>query len=145
MKHSFFSVISYVLTGFILILTLVHYNLTYGNTVMITDFIENPPAYAGVERSVMGVYNGNFADGFILRYNQKLVAIFYDHDYLPPRYGEVLVYGQLQQDGSIKALAVHNYDYNFVIYGISFIAGIFVLFSFFKEWKITTSGFVRRL
>lgn len=146
MKRSFFSLLGYILIVCILIMTLAHYYLVYSvGSFTMNDFIEDPSCCAGLSKSFMGVYEKPFADGFIIIYNHRPVKVIFNEEYIPPRYGEVSVYGILQQDGSVNAMGVHNYNYNFIIYGISFIAGVFVLFSFFKEWKVTVHGFVRRV
>lgn len=145
MKRTIFSLIGYILIVYILILTLFHYYLVYSaGSFTMNDFIENHFCCAGFYKNFMGVYLNLYSDGFIVNYNHHPVKIIFNEEYIPPRYGEVSVYGVLQQDGTVKAVDVHNYNYNFILYGISFIAGVMVLFSFFKEWRLTSCGFVSR-
>jgi len=141
-KRKPLSVIGYLLVVLVLLITLVHYSLVYGtNTFTIHDFLQNPHSYAGSSKNIMASYHNSFDGGFVVNYNNELITIFYDQEYIPPRYGEVLVYGILQRDGTVKAVGVHNYNYNYILYIVSFLAGIFVLALFLKEWKITGRGF----
>ncbi|MDP3734291.1 MAG: hypothetical protein Q8R37_03605 [Nanoarchaeota archaeon] len=146
MKRSVFSLIGYIVTGCILILMLFHYYLVYSvDSFTMNDFMENPSCCAGLYKNFMGVYQKSSADGFIAIYNHHPVKVIFNQEHTPPRYGEISVYGILQQDGTVKAIDVHNYNYNFILYGISFLAGLLVLFSLCTEWSVTARGFVRRV
>ena len=124
--------------------TLVHYAVASDDYFSIDDFLENPAPYQGLYKNVMGPYGGSFDNGFYVIVNHKPVKVHYDQDYTPVRYGEVLVYGIVQEDGSVRAVGVHNYNYGyFVLYVGSIIAGIIILIIFFTEWKITRRGFER--
>ena len=92
----------------------------------------------------MGVYSGSFPGGFFLTYNHQKVKIITTRPYDPPRFGETMVYGTFHPDGTIQAAAVHNYNYNYFLYFFSFFAGIFVLFIFHQEWRITLHGIEER-
>jgi len=108
------------------------------------NFQKNPEAYQGITKQIMGKYVKTTNYGFILNYNGQQMPILYDYAHNPPKYGEILVYGTFQNDGTIQALEVHNYDYNYIIYLISFIAFLFIVQLFFKEWKLTKKGFIPR-
>ncbi|MEK6950821.1 MAG: hypothetical protein AABX13_03820 [Nanoarchaeota archaeon] len=133
------------------ITTLIHYTVTYHKGFTFADVLVSPSSYEGMNLSVTGPYGGLGGSGsFYLIYNQKLVRIDYQnyergHDriYVPPRWGEVSLYGQVQADGSLRAWRVHNYDYNYLLYVLSFFTGIGVLIFFFHEWKITRRGIVK--
>ena len=105
------------------------------------EMLNAPIYYAGNTIHLMGPYGGSLANGFRLIYNHKPIAILYQNKYNPPRYGEVLIEGILLEDGQVYALHVHNYDYNYFIYALSFLAGVAVLICFFCEWRITRRGF----
>lgn len=57
------------------------------------------------------------------------------------RYGETVVYVIFRKDGMIEGIDYHNYDYNYLLYFLSFIALIVFLVIFFREWKFTLRGF----
>lgn len=150
----------YILAVLLLATTLAHYAVTYHKGFTFGDILDSPSSYRGMNLSVTGpysdynVYNGYNgyngplgsstagASSFYIIYNKKPVRIDYDQPYVPPRWGEVSIYGEVQADGSLHALRVHNYDYNYLLYLLSFLTGIGVLVFFFHEWKITSRGFV---
>lgn len=63
---------------------------------------------------------------------------------MPPvrkaKYGETIVYA-VNKDNVIEGIDYHNYDYNYVLYILSFIALIIFLVILFREWKLTLKGF----
>ncbi len=131
----------YFVAVLLLLVTLFHYHLVYLVSFTIGDFFAHPAQYAGINKSLTGPYGGPADGGFYLIYNQRAARIYYDQQYTPPRLGEVNLYGELQADGSLRALRVHNYNYNYVLYVLSFFAGLGTLIFFFHEWKITRKGF----
>jgi len=56
-------------------------------------------------------------------------------------YGETVVHVISRGDGTFEGLDYHNYDYNYVLYVISFVAFVIFLVLFFREWKLTFRGF----
>ena len=92
----------------------------------------------------MGIYSSSFPGGFFLIYNHQKVKVFTAQPYDPPRFGETEVSGIFHTDGSIQAVMVHSYNYNYFLYFFSFFAGIFVLLTFRQEWKITFHGIEER-
>ena len=143
MKSKILFKISYSLTLLLLLLSLAHYHFAYSEDhIPFHEFIEQPQLYAGMADSFMGKYSHATFDGFVMLQNHHSITIHYVPDYAPPRFGEVLVYGTLNRDGSVTALRVHNYNYNYFIYLASGIAGVMVLIYFFTEWKITRRGFI---
>jgi len=55
--------------------------------------------------------------------------------------GETIVLLNFNKDGTIELVDYHNYDYNYVLYALSFLALIIAMVIFFKEWKFTRRGF----
>ncbi len=143
MKHGKKLVLAWrVLIFLTLVVTLIHYKVSYASGYFsIGDFLNNPSRYAGQNKSIKGVYDHSFEGGFFMIKNHKTIRVYFEEEHEPPKFGEVLIYGALQRDGSVIAEGVHNYDYGyFTIYVSSFFAGILVLYYFFKEWKITWRG-----
>lgn len=131
----------YILILILVILSLVHYHFSYvPGHISVYEFLSNPQSSAGLKDSLMGSYSHSTGDGFVMVYNHQLVRVHYTRDYTPPRFGEVLVYGVLNSDGSVTAIGVHNYQYNYFIYAASGIAGIMIIIYFLREWKITGRG-----
>lgn len=155
----------YVLAILLFITTLAHYAVTYHNRFTIGDVLASPASYVGMNLSVTGPYGGSdfgsvessavgkgtiatagskAAGSFYVIYNQKPVSVYYNQTYIPPHWGEVSVYGTVQADGSLYARRIHNYNYNYLLYFLSFFAGGGVLLFFLHEWKITWRGIRER-
>ncbi len=133
--------VGYTLVIFLLIVSLAHHYITIAKPLLPTSgFIENPQLYDGLTRSVLGIYTGPSPGGFTIQYNQRLIPVQYQEEVRPPRYGQILIYGTFHQEGYIEARQVHNYNYNYLIYFISFLTFLFVLALFFSEWKISKRG-----
>ena len=86
----------------------------------------------------------------------KITAISEDHFYVNlegtqlnvvgsgikmPVFGQTAAFLDFRKDGTIKLIDYHNYNYNYLLYIMSFFALIVFLIIFFKEWKITLRGF----
>lgn len=144
----------YVLAILLFITTLTHYAVTYHNRFTLGDVLAAPASYVGMNLSVTGPYGGsvedagrNAASSFYVIANKKPVRIEYQepsHPFVPPRWGEVSVYGQVRADGSFYAWRIHNYNYNYLLYVLSLVSGIGVLLFFLYEWKITWRGIGER-
>jgi hypothetical protein len=121
-----------------------------GNSALRSSGLGNSgPSSSSLSSSGRQGDSGNSDYSFYVIYNKKPVRIDYqnyeigyDQLYVPPRWGEVSLYGQVQADGSLQAWRVHNYDYNYLLYILSFFTGSGVLLFFFHEWKITRRGIV---
>lgn len=135
---------AYLLTLILTILTLLHYSIINKNEFTLGDFFENPVQFAGQYRSITGPFVAQTEEGFFMELNKHHFLVHYAEPYSPPRLGEVSVYGRLNEDGSITAWRVHNYDYNYLLYVLSFITGLFVIIYFLWEWKMTSTGFFPR-
>lgn len=137
----------YVLVLFALLLSLLHYRVVFTKTsdpFTFKKFLDHPEKYAGLTVSAMGPYGGSFPGGFFVIHNTLPIKVYYEQVHRSPRFGEVLARGTLHADGSLHAKQVHNYDYNYVWYALSFLTGMVVLVYFFKEWKCTLRGFEER-
>ena len=121
---------AYGLMIVLLITTLVHYHIAEGEE-------EQKEA----EESVMGPYKEATQGGFIMVFNKKEIEVIVPYSHPPPILGEVLAYGYLDQR-KMTAIGIHNYNYNYVLYVLSAIAGLLVALYFFKDWKITKGGIV---
>jgi hypothetical protein len=135
-------VVWYILAGITLMVTLFHYYIALEKDSFALDqFLTNPTKFAGRTATFSARYSNPVDGGFIVIYNHKPVRVHYGLEYAPPHYGEVLIFGRLNEGGFVEALGVHNYNYNYFIYGLSFLAGLVVLWCFLREWKMTRRGF----
>ena len=57
------------------------------------------------------------------------------------KYGETVVHVIYREKGVVEGVDYHNYDYNYILYVVSFFSLFVLLFVFFKEWKLTLRGF----
>ena len=57
------------------------------------------------------------------------------------RYGEIVVHVISKKDRIVEGINYHNYDYNYLLYIVSFFAFVIFVIIFFKEWKLTLKGF----
>ncbi len=136
----------YVVVLFTLLVSLFHYRVAFTKADAFTfkKFLDNPKKYDGLVVSVMGPYGGSFPGGFFVIHNKLPIKVYYEPFHDAPRIGEVLARGTLQVDGTLYAKQVHNYDYNYLWYALSFLTGMVVLIYFLKEWKCTLRGFEER-
>lgn len=145
-KKSVWKYLVYFLIQITFIFSLVHYGLYLRDNEKVLEsfYLDNGREEFGYKRTVMGAYagelEGGLRNGFYLMHNTKKMLVFYSEDYMPHQYGEVAVYGYITNE-AIYALSVHNYNYNYVLYFISFFSGLFILAFFFREWKMTRRGF----
>lgn len=154
-KRSNWNFLIYCLILITFIFSLVHYGLYLEDheTELESFYLNNGSEEFGYKRTVMGAYAGEFEkgfeNGFYMIHNTQKIPVFYldgysfvdsPSRYVQPSYGEVAVYGYVT-DKAIYALSINNHDYNYILYFVSFFAGLFVLALFFREWKITWRGF----
>ena len=129
-KIRIFKTAAYTFTAVLLIISLVHYHIA-----------EKEEEQKETKKSIMGPYKEPTKEGFIMLYNKKEIEVLTQNRHAPPVFGEVLVYGDMNQS-TITAIGIHNYNYNYLLYIMSAIAGLLVAFYFFKEWKITKGGII---
>jgi hypothetical protein len=140
-NHQYLKTLWYIIVLCLFLLSIFYYQLAIEEKFFTTEiFFEHPGKLRLVNKTFIGPYIAPTKEGFLMTYNKKTLPIYYSGNHEPPHYGEVVVYGVATKEGYIKAFKVHNYNYNYIIYLLSFFAGIFVLFVFFKEWKITKEG-----
>jgi hypothetical protein len=105
------------------------------------NFVEDPVKYAGKEFTFVGnVYNIT-PSTFYMDVNQKPLKIYYQ-GLEKPKFGQLYVLGLTNVDGTVNALEVHHFSYNYIKYIISFFAFFLFLFIFFKDWKLKKWRFI---
>ncbi|MBI3034760.1 hypothetical protein HYY71_00410 [Candidatus Woesearchaeota archaeon] len=55
--------------------------------------------------------------------------------------GESAAYLDFKKNGTIELIEYHNYNYNYILYAVSFVALLMFIALFFNEWKPTLRGF----
>jgi len=126
---------------FLMLYSLINYHRHYPS---LDTFYNEPGKYAGARAENCGMMVDKTNDGFILRAGVNKILVRYNQTSLRyPLLGTVCVLGTYN-DGFIHAEAVRLNDFIFVKYFISLLAFFYVVFVFFREWKITIRGFKPR-
>lgn len=130
---------------FLLILGFLAYDNARGyngakDSFTIKKYLENPQKYGGVKIENFGRIVNISQDHFYFDIGSTDLKVF-GSGVKEPVLGEMVVYLDYRKDGRIKMIDFHTYDYNFILYGISFIALIVFIFIFLKEWKFSWKGF----
>jgi len=134
--HVYLAVIAALL--FLMLYSVTNY---HGHYPSLDTFYNEPEKYAGAIAENCGMMVDETSDGFILRAGVNKILVKYNQTSLRyPVLGTVCVLGAYN-DGFIDAEAVRLNDFIFVKYFISFLAFLYVVFVFFREWKITKKGF----
>jgi len=106
----------------------------------ITKYLENPQKYGGVKLENFGRIVNISQDHFYLDIGSRDLKVF-GSGIKKPILGEIVVYINYNKNGRIEMIDYHTYDYNYVLYGISFFALIAFMIIFFMEWRFTRRGF----
>ncbi|MBS3122417.1 hypothetical protein J4434_06055 [Candidatus Woesearchaeota archaeon] len=129
----------------------------------IKQFLSNPDKYEGKiashkgnvvyeKEGVKGVKDGSIAEeDMYLKSGSEMILIKYKEKIPNAIFGYTLLKGAYKKSESneqknyIEVSEYWNNDYNYVKYIISFIALIYVIFVFFREWKLTANGFIEKI
>ncbi|MCH8003871.1 MAG: hypothetical protein IH934_04550 [Nanoarchaeota archaeon] len=106
----------------------------------ITRYLENPQKYGGVKLENFGRIVNISQDHFYFDIGSMDLKVF-GSGIKRPVLGELVVYIHFNKNGRIEMIDNHTYDYNYVLYGISFFSLIVFIIIFFKEWKFTRRRF----
>ena len=106
----------------------------------VTNYFENPQKFGGVKAEHMARIVNISQDHFYVNIGDRDLKIM-GSDIKRPVLGETVVYVHYRKDGIVELIDYHNYNYNYFLYGVSFLGLIIFLIIFFHEWKITRGGF----
>jgi len=106
----------------------------------VNNYLENPQKYGGVKLENFGRIVNINQDHFYLNIGGRDLKV-YGSGIKRPILGEIVVYINYNKNGRLEMIDYHTYDYNYVLYGISFFALILFIIIFFREWKFTWRGF----
>ena len=136
--------VGYLLVLILVVVLLLIENISYSyhniDKFTITKYLENPQKYGGVKLENFGKIVSISQDHFYFDIGSRDLKI-YGSGIKRPILGELVVYTNYNKNGRIEMIDYHTYDYNYVIYGISFIALIIFIIIFFVEWKFSRRGF----
>lgn len=106
----------------------------------ISNYIDNPEKYGGVQLENFGRIVEINQDHFYFDIGSMDLKV-YGTEIKKPILGEIVVYIDYNKNGKMEMIDYHTYDYNYVLYGLSFFSLIVFVIIFFAEWKITRRGF----
>ena len=106
----------------------------------IRDYLKNPQRYGGQQIESMVKITSMSEDYFYVNLENTKIKIMGSGIKMPVL-GQTAVFLDFRKDGTVKLIDYHNYNYNYVLYILSFFALIIFLIMLFKEWKITLRGF----
>ena len=106
----------------------------------INNYHENPQKYGGEKIEVLGRLVNISQNYFYFDIGSKNLEV-YGSGVRKPILGETVVFLNFRKDGVIELIDFHNYNYNYLLYGVSIFALLIFGVIFFMEWKITLRGF----
>jgi len=104
------------------------------------NYFENPPKYSEESYERIGKIVNISPDHFYVKFGDTDIKVT-GSGVKKPILGETDVYINFRKDGIIELLGYHNYNFNYVLYGISLFALLILIVIFFMEWKFTFRGF----
>ncbi len=110
------------------------------NNFTVNNYLANPKEYGGLQLEALGVIGNISENYFYFDMGGRSIKVF-GSGIKRPVLGETLVFLDYRKDGVIKLIDYHNYNFNYVLYAVSFLSVIIFILIFFKEWKITLRGF----
>jgi len=104
------------------------------------NYFENPQKYSEESYERMGKIVNISSDHFYVKFGDMDIKVT-GSGVKKPILGETDVYINFRKDGIIELLGYHNYNFNYILYGISLFALIILIVIFFMEWRFTIRGF----
>lgn len=106
----------------------------------ISNYLSSPEKYDGHKMEIMGRVVNISQGHFVFNIGSTDLKIS-GSGIKKPVLGETALYANFRGDGTIEMIDYHNYNYNHILYIISFVAIILFLAIFLREWKLTSGGF----
>ncbi len=106
----------------------------------VANYLENPQKYGNQKIESMVKIISISQDHFYINLGSRNIKVI-GSGIKRPVLGETAVFLDYRKDGIIELIDYHNYNYNYLLYVVSFFAIIIFIIIFFKEWKITPRGF----
>ncbi len=130
---------------FILVVALFLYDNVYSmykseNEFTLEKYLENPQKYGGHKGQRFGKIINISQDHFYFNLGDSSIRVS-GSGVEKSVYGDTVVFLYYRKDGVIELIDYHHYNYNYLLYVVSFLAFIIFLIIFFNEWKVTWRGF----
>ena len=106
----------------------------------LTNYLSEPKKYGGSPGEYFGQIVNISRDSFYFSTEGKIIRV-YGTGLKMPVYGETVVYINFTKENGMQLVDYHNYNYNYIIYLISFLAVAVSILVFLKEWKFSWGGF----
>lgn len=121
-----------------------YYN-DYQKKINLQNILNNPEKYEGVYYQTSGKISrttNNFVYVLDTEANMEVPVLYIGHYFKSG--DDAIFYGKITKDGYMVAVKSRLQNTEPFKYIISIIAGISFLFFFFKEWKLSWTGFQER-
>ena len=130
--------------GILTALYIEHYK-NFKTRLNLQNIIENPEKYTGTYYQTMGRVVKVDHDFFYLLDTEanKEIPVLYPNHHVHKN-DHLVTYGPFTSEGYMIAADIRFQSSEPFKYLISLFAGIFFLWMFFREWRLTTSGFEER-
>ena len=135
--------VAYVIVLMIFIGLLLYENVPVGDDsehFSIEKYLKEPDKYANKKMERIIKIKNISNENFYFQWNNNDIKVL-GHGIEMPVLGETVVYLNFRKDGIIEMIDYHNYNYNYILYILSFFALVWFVIIFFREWKITRRGF----
>lgn len=121
------------------------YSNRYNKVINLQNILETPDKYAGTYYQTSGRVIKVTHDFFYLldtEANKEVPILYPNHNI--NKGDNLVVYGPFTQEGYMIAAKLRMQNSEPFKYGISLIAGLYFIWLFFSEWKLTKYGFEER-
>ncbi len=102
----------------------------------LNNYLKDPQRYGGGRGQRFGKVINTSQDHFYFDLGDSYIKVI-GSGVKKSIYGETVIFINFRKDGIIELIDYHNYDYNYLLYLLSFIALVIFLIIFFREWRLT--------
>ena len=110
----------------------------------LATFQNDPESLEGVKAENCGIAEYVSKDQLVIRGGYERIQVKANNPRYP-KYGTVCVIGYYNKEGYIEAEDIRYNDYIFVKYFLSSLSILYIIYVFFKEWKLTRKGFIEKV
>ena len=111
-----------------------------GRGFRLDNYLQDHAKYGGYQGERLAKIVNISEDYLYIRTEGKILKV-YGKGVKMPILGESVFFLDFGKDGNIRMIAYHNYDYNYLLYAVSFVSLVVFAVIFFKDWKFTRGGF----
>lgn len=103
------------------------------------SYLKKPNKYGNKQLEIMGIVTNISQNYFYFDVGSKELKV--EGSIKRHVLGESAAYLDFKKNGTIELIEYHNYNYNYILYAVSFVALLMFIALFFNEWKPTLRGF----